>query len=130
MRYRVRERVYNELMKTRGARFHTVAVGLRVAVILALLGALLLGGCLAAGKATRPGEPPPDPLTIRLPVGTPLKIEQEAPPPISQGSIAPDEIREGQVRSLKLFQVDLGRIPAEPASAEEETDPFRLPPGD
>ncbi len=116
-------------MKTRGARFHKAAAA-RAAVLLALLGALLLGGCFAPRKATRPGEPPPAPMTIRLPVGTPLKIEQEAPPPISERSIAPDEIREGQMRSLKLFQVDLGRIPAEPASADEETDPFRMQPTD
>lgn len=111
-------------MKTRGARSSTDAAAARAALILALAGALLLGGCFPLRQATRPGEPPPDPITIRLPVGTPLRIELDAPPPISEQSIAPDEVREGLERSLRLFQIDFGRIPAEPASAEEQTDPF------
>ncbi len=105
-------------MKTRGERSYAAGIAVRVAVVSALLAALLLGGCVGPRKAARPGEPPPDPMTIRLPVGTPLKIEQAAPPPVSQQSVAPDEIREGQTRSLKLFQVDLGRIPAEPIPEE------------
>ena len=117
-------------MKTRGGRSLAGAVAVRTAVVAALLGALLLGGCVGPRKAARPGEPPPDPMTIRLPVGTPLKIEQAPPPPVSQQLIAPDEIREGQVRALKLFQVDLGPIPAEQASAEEQTDPFGFQPSD
>ncbi len=95
------------------------AVAVRAAVVSALLGALLLGGCVGPRKPARPGEPPPDPMTIRLPVGTPLKIEQAAPPPISQQSVAPDEIREGQIRALKLFQIDLGYLPVEPLPEEE-----------
>ncbi len=106
-------------MKTRGGRSHAAAAAVRAAVVSALLGALLLGGCGGPRKAARPGEPPPDPMTIRLPVGTPLKIEQAAPPPISQQSIAPDEIREGQIRALKLFQIDLGYLPVEPLPEEE-----------
>jgi hypothetical protein len=101
-------------MESCGKRSRVSAVAVRAAVVLALLGAMLLGGCVSLRKEARPGNPPPDPMTIRLPVGTPLKIEQEAPPPISQQSVAPDEIREGQIRALKLFRIDLGYIPAEP----------------
>ncbi|MBE0604491.1 MAG: hypothetical protein IH611_12810 [Deltaproteobacteria bacterium] len=94
-------------------------MNVKIAVLLALLGGLLLGGCAASQKAAKPGEPPADPVTVRLPVGTPLKIEQEVPPPAGEQSIAPVDVQEGKAHSLKLFQIDLGHVKASPAAAEE-----------
>ena len=87
--------------------------------MLALLGALLLGGCATPWKAAKPGEPPADPVTVRLPVGTQLKIEQEVPPPAAEQSVAPTDVQEGKAHSLKLFQIDLGHVKTSPAAAEE-----------
>jgi hypothetical protein len=106
-------------MNERGQRFRAASVLPRIAVLLALLGGLLLGGCAALQKAAKPGGPPADPVTVRLPVGTQLKIEQEVPPPAAEQSIAPIDVQEGRARSLKLFQIDLGSVQTSPAAAEE-----------
>ena len=97
-----------------------------IAILLAavLLAAVLLGGCLYTQQAVKPGEPPPDPLTVRLPVGTSLKIEQNVPPPASEQAIVPTEFEEGQTRALKLFQIDLGHIKTGPVETEAPPDPM------
>ena len=106
-------------MNARGERFCAASVLLRIAVLLALLGGLLLGGCAAPQKAAKPGEPPGNPLTVRLPVGTELKVEQDTPPPAAEQSIAPIDVQEGKAHSLKLFQIDLGYVKTSPTAAEE-----------
>ena len=85
-------------------RFRYAVVLLAVAFLLC---AALLGGCAAPQKAVKPGKAPEDPGALRLPILTPLRIEQSAPPPGAEQSISPVEVQEGKAHSLKLFQVDL-----------------------
>ncbi len=97
--------------------------GIAILLVAVLLVAALLGGCVAPQKTVKPGEPPPDPLTVRLPVGTPLKIEQNVPPPGVEQMIAPTEFEEGRTRALKLFQIDLGHIQTGPAECDSPPGP-------
>ncbi|MEW6721623.1 MAG: hypothetical protein AB1346_14345 [Thermodesulfobacteriota bacterium] len=85
------------------------------------LGAALLCGCATPRTAERPG--PKDPVSVRLPIITPLKVEQPASPQYIEPTIAPAEVEEGKARSLKLFQIDYERGMAGPAVAETPPGP-------
>jgi hypothetical protein len=83
-----------------------------------LLGALLLAGCAGPRAAAQPQERPAKPVSVRLPVLTPMKIEPPSAPPEAESSIAPADVKEGEARSLKMFQVDYGRGKPGPPVAE------------
>jgi hypothetical protein len=114
-----------------GAKSGTFRYAAIFPLIALLSGAALLGGCAATEKAARPGEPPAaEPVSVRLPVITPLKIEQTAPPPGAEQSIAPAEVQEGMAHSLKLFQVDLTPGKKGPPVDEDATGLSEPMPGD
>ncbi len=91
-----------------------------------LLGWALMWGCAAPGKAVQSEEerPAAKPVSVRLPVLTPMKIEPPSTPPGLEPSIAPAEVQEGEARSLKVIEVDytrgkpgppVGHVPHSPA---------------
>jgi hypothetical protein len=80
------------------------------------LGIALLCGCAAPRTAARPEEP--NPVSVRLPVITPLKIEPLQAPPGSEPSISPTEVEEGRSRSLRMIQIDYDLGKAGPAVEE------------
>jgi hypothetical protein len=69
----------------------------------------LLCGCAAPREAVKPEEPEAKPVSVRLPVLTPMKIEPPTTPPGSEQTLAPTEVEEGKARSLKMIEVDYTR---------------------
>lgn len=97
------------------------ACGGRIRFAVFFIGAVILFGCAAPRTAGKPV--PRDPVTVRLPIITPLKIEQPAGTQYMEPSIAPAEVEEGKARSLKLFQIDYERGKTGPAGSEEPPGP-------
>ncbi len=98
----------------------------RVAAL--FLGASLMCGCAAPRATARPDGP--NPVAVRLPVITPLKIEPPQAPPGSEPSISPTEVEEGRTRSLRMIQIDYERGKSGPAVEENPpgtTDPEPKP---
>ena len=77
---------------------------LRVAAF--FLGIAFLCGCAGPRTAAKPAEPVKDPVSVRLPVLTPLRIEQPSGPPVAEQSISQTDVEDGKARSLKMFQID------------------------
>jgi hypothetical protein len=67
-------------------------------------------GCAAPRTAGKPAPAPPEkPVSVRLPVLTPMKIEPPSAPPGAEPAISNPVVEEGKAHSLRMFEVDYNR---------------------
>jgi hypothetical protein len=73
-----------------------------------LVGFSLLGGCTAPLQrvnAPEYEEPKEKPVTVRLPVLSPLKIESPPNVPPPDEAVTPSDVQDGIARSTKMFEL-------------------------
>jgi hypothetical protein len=87
------------------------------------LAATLLAGCAGPREPAKPSARDGKPVSVRLPVLTPMKIEPPSAPPGSEPSIAPSDVKEGEARSLKMIEMDYTRGKPGPPVEEKPQAP-------
>jgi hypothetical protein len=98
------------------------SVKLRAAAI--FLGIVIAGGCAAPREAVKPEKRKPEsPVSVRLPVMTPMKVEPPAASPGAEPTITHTDVAEGNARSLNMIEFHYNRGKPGPPVEDNATSP-------
>jgi hypothetical protein len=93
------------------------SVKLRAAAI--FLGIAIAGGCAAPREAVKTEKRKPEsPVSVRLPVLSPLKIESPPTVPPPDQAITPSDVQDGIARSTKMFEFNYTSGKGQPPPGE------------